>query len=107
MIRFADKRMLKLVRELRSHRHRLLTLAVFGWILLAQSLLVVHGIEHSNADGSATCALCAAAHHDAAMASVPQFTITHMRPEPLPVVPVVSRSVRVVPAYHSRAPPTI
>ena len=107
MVRFADKHVLKLVRELRSHRRRLFTLAIFGWILVAQSLLVVHSIEHSNADGGATCVLCAAAHHDAAMGSVPQFAIVPQRPEPLPVVPAVSYAARVLPAYRSRAPPSI
>jgi hypothetical protein len=89
----------------RSRRRRPAVLALLAMLLLAQTLLVVHGIDHIKAERGAPCVLCMASHHLAGGASSP----AHYVPPPAPdvIVAVVSGTVaapfRAV--YRSRAPP--
>jgi hypothetical protein len=100
-----ERTLLELLRGLRAGRHRFAVIAIVGWVVAAQALLVVHGIEHSNAESSISCPLCAAAHHGAAMATVPQFPVVRTPPEPPVAAVAVSWAGDVLPSYRSRAPP--
>jgi hypothetical protein len=90
---------------LRSRRRRPAVLALLAVLLLAQTLLVVHGIDHIKAERGAPCALCMASDHLAGGA--PSFA--HYVPPQAPdvITAVVSGSVTVAfrAAYRSRAPP--
>jgi hypothetical protein len=99
-----EKMLLGFARGLRSRRRRLAVLVVAGWVLAAQTLLVVHGIEHDTAGGVA-CALCAAAHHQAVTPAVPTHAAEHSPPDRVESVVGISRDVLRAVAYHSRAPP--
>jgi len=91
---------------LRSRRHRSALLVLFGWLLLAQTLLVVHRVDHANAERGAPCTLCVASTHSAG-APAP---LAHYIPPPTPDVvdSIVSGGVAVAfrAAYRSRAPPS-
>jgi hypothetical protein len=90
---------------LRSRRRRPVLLVLFAWLLLAQTLLVVHSIDHIKTERGAPCALCVASDHLAGGGSSP----THYVPPPAPdvVASVVDGSVTVAfrAVYRSRAPP--
>jgi hypothetical protein len=99
-----EKALVVFARGLRSRRHRFAVLVVAGWVLAAQTLLVVHGIEHDNA-GGVTCALCAAAHHQTVAPAIPTHAAAHSPPDPVENVVGISRDVLRALPYHSRAPP--
>jgi hypothetical protein len=90
---------------LRSRRRRPVLLVLFAWLLLAQTLLVVHSVDHIKAERGAPCALCMASDHLAGGAP----SATHFVPPPSPdvVASVVGGSVTVAfrAVYRSRAPP--
>jgi hypothetical protein len=92
--------------SLRSRRHRLALLLLFGWLLLAQTLLVVHRFDHANAERGAPCTLCVASAHSAG-AAVP---LAHHIPPPAPddVASIVrgGAAVALRAAHRSRAPPS-
>ena len=48
---------------LRSRRHRAALLVLLGWLLLAQTLLAVHTVDHAKVENGAPCALCMAGDH--------------------------------------------
>jgi hypothetical protein len=90
---------------IRSRRHRVASVVLLAFVLLAQAALIVHRIDHSRPEHGAACALCVAADH----APAP----SHHAPVALsPLVPdTVSASIRplatalVILSYRSRAPP--
>ena len=90
---------------LRSRRHRPALLVLLGWLLLAQSLLAVHTVDHATIEKGVTCVLCMAGDHLAGAAAPP----VHHIPPPAPeaVASTVSGSIAVEfrAAYRSRAPP--
>ena len=90
---------------LRSRRHRSALLVLLGWLLLAQTLLVVHTVQHATVEKGVSCALCVAGDHLAGASAPP----VHQIPAPTPevVASSVSGSVAVAfrAAYRSRAPP--
>jgi hypothetical protein len=90
---------------LRSRRRRPAVLALLAALLLAQTLLVVHGIDHIKAERGAPCALCMASDHLAGGGSPPAHYIPPQAPDV--VTPAVSGSVAVAfrAVYRSRAPP--
>ena len=91
---------------LRSRRQRAALLVLLGWLLLAQSLLAVHTVDHVKVENGAPCALCMAGDHLAGTSATPVHHIPPATPEV--VVSTVSGSVAVAfrAAYRSRAPPT-
>lgn len=90
---------------LRSRRHRAALLVLLGWLLLAQTLLAVHTVDHAKVENGARCALCMAGDHLAGASAPP----VHHLPPPAPeaVASTVSGSIAVAfrAAYRSRAPP--
>jgi hypothetical protein len=90
---------------LRSRRHRSALLVLLGWLLLAQTLLVVHTVDHAKVENGAPCVLCMAGDHLAGATASP----VHQIPPPTPeaVASTVSGSIAVSfrAAYRSRAPP--
>ena len=90
---------------LRGRRHRAALLVLFGWLLLAQTLLVVHTVDHAKVENGAPCVLCMAGDHLAGGAAPP---VQHIPPPaPEAVASTVSGSIAVAfrAAYRSRAPP--
>lgn len=90
---------------LRSRRQRPALLVLLGWLLLAQTLLAVHTVDHAKVENGAPCALCMAGDHLAGTSAPP----VHHLPPPAPeaVASTVSGSIAVAfrAAYRSRAPP--
>jgi len=90
---------------LRSRRRRPALLVLVGWLLLAQTLLVVHGVDHAKAESSTPCALCMAGDHLAGAAPAPAHHLPPQTPEVVAwtVNGVIAVAFRA--AYRSRAPP--
>src|SRR6185295_10208114 len=91
---------------MRSRRHRPALLVLLGWLLLAQSLLVVHTVQHATVEKGVSCALCVAGDHLAGASAPPVHQIPALTPEV--VASAVSGSIAVAfrAAYRSRAPPS-
>ena len=90
---------------LKSRRHRSALLVLFAWLLLGQTLLVVHSVDHAKAERGAPCTLCVAGSHMAGAAAPPAHAIA--RPTPDVIESIISGGVAVAfrAAYRSRAPP--
>ncbi|HEY3516383.1 MAG TPA: hypothetical protein VGL98_05000, partial [Gammaproteobacteria bacterium] len=94
-----------LATSLGPRRRRPALLALLAFLLLAQTLLVVHRIGHNSAQHNA-CALCVAADHSAAMPAAAVHAPIPSVPEPVSFAAAKSaRSVLIV-SYRSRAPPS-
>jgi hypothetical protein len=89
----------------RARRHRAAILVLFGWLLVAQTLLVAHRIEHYSGGDGLSCALCIAGDHTAAIGDHPLYLITDLKPQPVAVAVIESASRVIFLSYHSRAPP--
>ena len=91
----------------RSRKRRAALLILFGWVLLAQTLLVVHRIDHNATEHGVACALCVAADHLVGGAHAQVSAID--APEPLAVESTVGvpAARTIVVAYRSRAPPEL
>jgi hypothetical protein len=94
-----------LLAEFRFRRHRAALLALLGWVLLAQALLVAHRIDHNGTGHSISCSLCVAADHAAATSTHPIQLIANLRPTPAAALTPESPTSLVVLPYQSRAPP--
>lgn len=105
MDRSVEKKLLEFLRGLLSRRRRFAVVAIAGCVLAAQTLLIAHGVEHTNAESGIGCALCAAAHHQAVTPSVTKFAFAPAPPVTPEAMPVVTRATRIILAYLSRAPP--
>jgi hypothetical protein len=95
-----------LLAALRLRRFRAASLVLLACILLAQTLLVVHRIDHARAEHGAVCALCVAADHQAAPSHHAAVATSPLLPD---FVPASIRALAAAPtllSYHSRAPPT-
>lgn len=90
---------------LRSRRRRPALLVLLGWLLLAQTLIAVHTVDHAKLESGAPCAVCLAGDHLAGAASAPVHHITPPAPEA--IASIVSGSIAIAfrRAYRSRAPP--
>ena len=90
---------------LRSRRCRSALLLLLGWLVLAQTALAVHAVDHATAEKGAPCVLCAAGDHLAGTTAAP----AHYVPPPTPdaIASTVGGSIAVAfrAAYRSRAPP--
>ena len=94
-----------LATSLKERRRRPAWLALLALLLVAQTLLVVHRVDHNNAQHNA-CALCVAADHSSAL---PAAAVHALVPSvPAPVTSVVAESARpaLIVSYRSRAPPS-
>jgi hypothetical protein len=103
-----DKQIVSLLACVRAPKHRLAVLSLLGLILLAQTALAVHRIEHRAVAHDTNCTLCLSAGHAAAPAAaighpVPRFVAAE-RP-----VFTASRPVflHCDPPYFTRAPPLL
>jgi hypothetical protein len=102
-----EKALLSFAARWRSPKRRAAFLVLFGWVLLAQTLLVVHRIDHNATEHGVACALCVAADHLAGGAQTHVYAID--APEPLAVESTVGvpAARTIVVAHRSRAPPEL
>jgi hypothetical protein len=102
-----DNKIASLARWACMRKRRAAVVAVLGFILLAQSALVVHQIQHHAVAHDTSCVLCLAAGHLAGGAAtvqlhVPAFTLI----ERLALPASVAGLARSPLAYLSRGPPS-
>ena len=90
---------------LRARKRRAVAIGLLAWLLLAQTALVVHLIDHASAPHRASCALCIAADHSAPPISEPVHAVAPQTPAPVAFRAVESAQVVLVLAFRSRAPP--
>src|SRR5215471_14378841 len=83
MARSLDKALLNLLARFRAKRRGPASLVLIGWVLLAQTALVVHRIDHNTADHNAVCAACVAADHSADAGDAPVFVSVPQAPTPI------------------------
>lgn len=105
MARSLDKALLELLARLRARRRGPASLALLGWVLIAQTALVVHRIDHNAADHNTVCATCVAADHSANAGGAPVFTGSPEAPMPVATSVAVSAGTPALISYRSRAPP--
>ena len=95
-----------LAASLRTRRRRPAVLALLAFLFLAQTLLVVHRIDHNNNAQHNACALCVAADHAATAPGAAVHAAAFSPPEHVSfAVADATRSALIV-AYRSRAPPS-
>ena len=94
-----------LATSLKERRRRPALLALLALLLFAQTLLVVHRVDHNNAQHNA-CALCVAADHSAALPAAAVHALVPSVPEAVSSVVAESTSPALIVAYRSRAPPS-
>jgi len=90
---------------MQSRRHRPALLVLLGWLLLAQSLLVVHTVQHATLEKGVSCTLCVAGDHLAGVSAAPVHHIPPPTPEAIASTASGSIAVAFRAAYRSRAPP--
>ena len=91
--------------SLEMRRRRPAFLALLAFLLLAQTLLVVHRVDHTNAQHNA-CALCVAADHSPALPVTVVHALSHFAPERVSAVVAESAQSAPIVSYRSRAPPS-
>jgi hypothetical protein len=91
--------------SLNERRRRPVLLALLAFLLFAQTLLVVHRIDHNNSQHNA-CALCVAADHSAAMPAAAVHALIPSAPELVSFAVAKSAHPALIVAYRSRAPPS-
>jgi hypothetical protein len=94
-----------LATSLSSRRWRPALLALLAFLFLAQTLLVVHRIDHTTAQHTA-CALCVAADHSAAPPVAAVHALALSPPEPVSFAVADSARPALIVAYRSCAPPS-
>jgi hypothetical protein len=105
MARPFDKALLKLLARLRARRSGPASLMLLGWVLLAQTALVVHRIDHNAADHNTICAACVAADQSANAGSAQVFVSIPQAPMPVATSVAESAGTPALVSYRSRAPP--
>ncbi len=93
-----------LLGELRSRARGAVTIVVLAWLLLSQTLLLVHRVDHAVAEHG-FCALCVAGDHSAAPVSESLPPVAASKPETVDARVVSVAGVVTLPSYRSRAPP--
>ena len=78
---------------------------LLGWVLLAQTALVVHRIDHNAAGHNAVCATCVAADQSADASSAPLLINIPLAPTPVATSVAESAGTPALISYRSRAPP--
>ena len=94
-----------LATSLSMRRRRPALLVLLAFLLLAQTLLVVHRVDHNNAQHNAW-ALCVAADHSAALPATAVHAFVPSVPEPASSVVAESAHPALIVSYRSRAPPS-
>jgi hypothetical protein len=105
MARSLDRALLKLLARLRAKRRGPASLVLLGWVLLAQTALVVHRIDHNAANHNAVCAACVAADQSADTGNAPVFVSLPQAPTPVATSVTESAGTPRLVSYRSRAPP--
>jgi len=105
MARSLDKALLMLLARLRARRQGSASLMLLASILIAQTALVVHRIDHNAAEHTTVCAACVAADHSANAGSAPAFASTPQAPTPVATSVTESAGMPAILCYRSRAPP--
>lgn len=105
MTETVETALLSFMQGLRSGRHRLAALALLGWLLSAQVLLIVHRIDHTSTGANVGCALCLAADHQTGPSTVPEYPIVRSTPERIATFAAGLPAVVLIFSYRSRAPP--
>jgi hypothetical protein len=105
MARSLDKALLKLLARFRAPRRGPASLLLLGWVLLAQTALVVHRIDHNAADHNTLCAACVAADQSANTGSAPVFVSVPQAATPVATTVAESAGTPALVVYRSRAPP--
>jgi len=90
---------------LRSRRQGLASLVLLGWVLLGQTLLIVHRIDHSRVEHGVTCTLCVAADHSAAPSHAAVVALPVAQPDSVVASVTELTAAIVILSYRSRAPP--
>jgi len=104
MARSLDKALLELLARFRARRRGPASLLLLAVVLVAQTALVVHRIDHNSAD-HAVCTACVAADQSADAASTPLFVSIPQAPMPVATTVAASAGSRTLVSYRSRAPP--
>ena len=105
MARSFDTALLTLLERLRAPRRRLASLMLLASVLLAQTALVVHRIDHNAADHGTLCAACVAADQSADAGGAPVFVSLPQAPTPVATSVTESAGTPALVPYRSRAPP--
>jgi hypothetical protein len=95
-----------LATSLRVRRRRPAVLALLGFLFVAQTALVVHRIDHNNAEHTVACALCVAADHFAVVPGTPVHALVPSPPESVSSVTTMPTIPALIVSYRSRAPPS-
>jgi len=85
--------------------HRAVGLALLGWVLLTQTLLIVHRIDHNRVEHGVTCTLCVAADHSAAPSHAIVVALPVSQPESVATSAAQPATALATLPYQSRAPP--
>ena len=101
-----DKALLNALARLRERRRGPASLILLAWVLLAQTALVVHRIDHNAAHHNTVCAACVAADQSADAGSAPVFISIPQAPTPVATSVTESAGTPALVSYRSRAPPT-
>lgn len=97
---------LPMLTRLRARRRGRANLVLLGWLLLTQTALVVHRIDHNAAvDHNAVCAACVAADQSADVGLAPIFVRVPQTPARVAATLAESAGTRTPVPYRSRAPP--
>ncbi len=103
--RSLDNAFVTLLARLRARRRRAANLALLGWLLVGQTALVIHRIDHNAASHNTLCAACVAADQSADVASAPVVATVPQAPTPVASAVVASAGTPTLVSYQSRAPP--
>jgi hypothetical protein len=96
---------LTLLARLRARRRGATSLALLGWLLVAQAALVVHRIDHNAADHNAPCAACVASDQSGDVGPAPIAAAVPQAPTPVAPAVAESAGTPTLVSYRSRAPP--
>jgi hypothetical protein len=81
-------------------------LLLLGWLLLAQTLLAIHTVDHAKAENGAPCALCVAGDHLAGAAANAIHDIAPATPHVVASARAATVTLPIRAVYRSRAPPS-
>jgi hypothetical protein len=100
-----EQQLLAFAAALRSGPGRAPALLLLGWLLVAQSLLFLHTVDHAKTEKGAPCALCVAGDQLAAGVAPAAHPLPPSLPETVAVTGAGAAAPAFCAAYRSRAPP--
>jgi hypothetical protein len=101
MARPLDTALMTLLARLRARRSGSASLVLLGWLLVAQTALVVHRIDHNATEHNTLCA----ADQSADVAAAPVIATVPQAPAPVASAVAASAGTPTPVSYRSRAPP--